>query len=85
MQRDAQPLAHLAFILEPGVAQDRYLAGSRFQQAFQNFDCGGLPCSVGAEQAEAFAGLDLEVEPAHGLEFAIVGLAQIAAMDGYGH
>jgi hypothetical protein len=44
-----------------------------------------LPCPVRPKQAKAFAGLDFEVQAAHGFEFAVVGLAQIAAVDGYGH
>ena len=67
------------------MTQDRHFAGSGCEQAFQNFDRRGLPRAVRPEQAEAFAGLDLEVQPTHSLDFAVISLAQIAALDGGGH
>ena len=85
LQRDAQPLAHFAFILAPGVAENRDLARSRLQQPFQDFDGRGLPCPVRTEQTEALSGLNFKVQPAHGLDFAVVGLAQVAALNGYRH
>jgi len=85
LQRDAQPLAHLAGIFPPGVSQNRYLAGGWLEKSFENFDGRSLPCSVGTEQAKTFAGLDFKIEPAHGFDFAVIGLAEIAALDGYGH
>jgi hypothetical protein len=85
LQRNAQPLAHFAGVLAPGVAENRNLAGCRLQQSLKNFDCRGLPCSVGAEESEALAGLNLEVQPAHGFELAVVGLAQVATLDSNGH
>src|SRR5262249_58958140 len=36
------------------------------QEALQDFHGGGLPRSVGAEQAEALAAADAQIEPVHG-------------------
>src|SRR3989442_9298262 len=55
------------------------------EQALQDFDGGGLPCTVWPEQAETFPGFDLEVQPANGLDLAVVSLPQVAALDGRGH
>ena len=67
------------------MPQDRHLTGSWRQQALEDFNGRSLPRPVRTEQAEALASFDLEVQPANGLYFAFVGLAQIAALDGWGH
>ena len=43
-----------------------------------------FPAPFGPEQAETFAGLNLEVQAAHGFDLTVIGLAQIAALDGRG-
>ena len=48
--------------------------------ALEDLDGGRLAGAVGAEQAEDLAALDLEGEPAHGLDRA-VGLAQVGDLD----
>ena len=85
LQRDAHGLAQLACVFLPRLAKNRDLAGGRLEQAFQNFDGGGLPCSVGAEQAEAFARLNFQIQAADGFNLAVVSLAQVAALNGGGH
>ena len=85
LQRDAQPLAQLALVALPRHAEDFDLARGRLQQAFENLDGGGLAGAVRSEQAEALAGLDGEIEPAHGFDLAVVGLRQAAASDGGFH
>jgi hypothetical protein len=67
------------------VAENRDLARCRLQQALEDFDGRGLPGPVRAEQTEAFSGLNLEIQPAHRFDFAVVGLAQIATLDSDGH
>ncbi len=44
-----------------------------------------FPAPFGPEKTEAFSGLNLEVQSAHGLDFAVVSLAQIATLDGNSH
>ena len=78
-------LAQLARVVLPGLAQNRDLSRGRRQQTFQDFDGGGLPCSVRSEQAEALARLDFQIQPADGFNLAVVGLAQVAALNGGGH
>ena len=62
----------------PGLSQNLDFAGSRRKQPLQNFDGGRLPGAGWAEQAKTFAGLDLQIESAYGLDLSLVGLAQIA-------
>ncbi len=52
------------------------------EKSFEDFDGCSLAGAVRAEQAEALSALDLEVEPAHGFHFAVVGLAQVTALNG---
>ena len=85
LQRDTQPLPQLARIFLPGMAENCGLPGGGFEQAFQDFDGRGLPRTVRTEQAETFAGGDFEVQAADGFDFPVVGLAQIAALDGGRH
>src|SRR3974377_1766551 len=85
LQRDAQPLAQLAFVARPGHAQDFYLAGSGLAQPFENFNGRRLARAVRSEQAETLTRLDRKVETAHRLDLAVVGFLQIAAPDGGSH
>ena len=59
---DAFVLAHVG----GGLAEDEGLAVGGEEQAEQQLDGGGLAGAVGAEQAEDFAAVDLEVEGAQG-------------------
>ena len=81
MQRDADPFAQLARVVVPGVAEDADFSGSGREQALEDFDGGGLPCSVGAKQSEALAGFDAQADAADGFDFSVVGLAQVDALD----
>jgi hypothetical protein len=67
------------------VAENRHLARSRLQQALENLDGRGLPCPIRTEQPEALARLNLKIQSTHGLNFAVIGLAQIATLDGNSH
>ena len=69
----------------PGPAENFDLARGRLQQAFQNLDGRGLSGAVRAEQAEALAGIDGEVETADGFDLAFISLTQPATLDGNGH
>src|SRR5437660_20121 len=82
---DRQPIAHFPLVLAPAVAQNRDFARGGLQQPFEDLDGCGLPCTVGTEESETFSGLDLKVEPTHCFHFAVVGLAQVAALDSEGH
>ena len=72
-------------IFVPSVAKDANFAGGRCEQAFEDFDGRGLPCSVRTEESEALASVDLQAEAADGFNFAIVGLAQVSALDWRSH
>ncbi len=67
------------------MAEDTDFSGSRREQALKNFDSGGLPCSVGAEESEALAGFDAQADAADGFDFSVVGLAQVGALDWRSH
>ena len=69
----------------PRHAKDFDFARSRRQQAFENFDGGGLAGAIRPEQTEALAGQDVEVQSADRLDLSVVGLLQIAAADGNFH
>jgi hypothetical protein len=56
-----------------------------YQQTFEDLDSCGLPRPIRPEQAEALAGLEPKVQSTHRLHFAVVSLAQIAALDGGSH
>ncbi len=61
-------------------AEDIHFAGSGAVEAFQNLDGGRLARAVGAEQTEALAMLDLQVDALHGMDRAVsprVLLAQV--------
>src|SRR5579864_4288546 len=65
LQRDAEPLAHLAVVLFPAMSENRNLAGGWGEQAFEDLDGRGLPCPVGTQEAETFTHLDFKIEAAH--------------------
>ena len=44
-----------------------------------------FPAPFGPSRPKHSPALDFEVQAAHGLNFAVVGLAQVAALDGGGH
>jgi hypothetical protein len=67
------------------VAKNRDLTGGGFDKSLEDFDGGGLPRSVRTQKAKALSGLDFQTQPADGFDFTVVGLAQVAALDGSGH
>src|SRR5262249_4287569 len=70
LQRDADALADLLVVVPaPAPAEYLDLAGGRIKQAFEDLDCGCLAGPVGAEQPEALARGDLQVEAANGLDW----------------
>ena len=79
LQRDADALLDGLVVAAPLHAQDFDFAAGGREQPFEDLDRGGLAGAVGAEQAEAFALLDGQIEPAHGVDRrpAIVAFAQI--------
>ena len=62
LQRHAQPLAEVVVVMAPPPAQHLDVARGGGEQALQDFDRGRLARAVRAEQAEALAAADLEVE-----------------------
>ena len=69
--------AHADAILERalghfGVETEHFdLAFGTRPQTFQDFDGGGLPGSIGPQQAEDFAFADVEIDAADGFEIAV--------------
>src|SRR5450755_3741609 len=74
LQRDAQPLAQLSLVAVPCHAENFDLARGWLQKAFQDFDGRGLARPVRAQQPEALASLDSEIESPNGLHLTVVGL-----------
>jgi hypothetical protein len=62
LQLDAEALLQRAGVGVPVHAQHLEIAGVARRQALAHLDGGGLAGAVGAEQSEAFAGEDLEVD-----------------------
>ena len=85
LQRDSQQFAQLALVARPRHAENFDLTRSRLQQPFENFDGRGLARAVRTEQSEALTGLDAEIESAHRLDLAVVGLLEVLAADGGFH
>src|SRR5579872_6241289 len=69
----------------PAIAEDLNLAGRWRQQAFEDFDGGRLARAIGAEQPEAFAFVDLQIQTTNGFNLALIGFLQVAAADSKGH
>jgi hypothetical protein len=67
------------------VTKNRNLTGGGIEQPFKDFDRGGLPCPIRAQEPEALPGLNLQTESANGFDFSVIGLAQVAAFNGSGH
>ena len=67
------------------MTEDADFSGTRREQALENFNGSGLPCSVGAEESEALAGFDTQANAADGFDFSVVGLAQVGALDWRSH
>ena len=65
----------------PRLPENCNLAGSCLEQAFENLNSGGLPCTVWAEQPETLTGVNLQIQPANSFDSAVVGLAQVTASD----
>ena len=87
LQRDADAFPDGGVVAAPAQAEDLDLAGGRGEQPFEDLDRRGLAGAVGAEQAEALARLDGQVEAAQRPRPAAgrVGLHEIRAADGGGH
>src|SRR5271165_685193 len=65
----------------PRHAEDFDLARGRIQQSFEDLDGCGFAGAIRAQQSEALACLDGEIQPSHGLDLAVVGLRQPATAD----
>src|SRR5262249_50032725 len=85
LQRDAKLLAQFPGLARPRTAENLDFTGRRRKQAFQDLDRRGLSCTIRPEQAKALPALDLQAESANGFDFAVVGLTQIATLDGKSH
>ena len=68
LQRDADALADVIVLSAPAQAEDFDLAGGGVEQAFEDLDGRRLAGAVRAEQAEALAALDRQVEAADRLD-----------------
>ncbi len=80
LQADADPVFDPARFQAGIVAEHQRLAGAALPEPFEDLDRGGLARAVGAEQAEYFAGEDLERETADCFKIA-VALPQTANGD----
>src|SRR5262249_5386327 len=75
-------------VTAPSFAEYFHLTGSRRQQPFENLDGRRLAGAVRAEQAETLRGLNLQVEPVHGIDDAFataVLFVQVTTEDGRRH
>jgi hypothetical protein len=62
LELHADALAQFLGVRAPVEAEEFDGAGIRRGEPFANFDGSGLPCSIGAKQAETFAGRNLKVD-----------------------
>ena len=62
-----EPLAQANVVGAPGLAEDFDLAGRGGQEPFEDLNRGRLAGTVGAEEAEALAGLHVQVEAIDGV------------------
>src|SRR5439155_15968653 len=62
LQGNAEALAQRVVIFAPALAEHAHLAAGWSKQPFQDFDGGHLARAIGAEQAEAFARVNLQIE-----------------------
>jgi len=81
LELDTQSTAQLAFVVPPGMTQQPDLAGIGLAKALKDLDRRSLAGAVGAEQAEALAAMDIEVQAGDGDDRAVT-LDEVAAMDG---
>ncbi len=84
MQGDAQALPQGIIVFTPAPAEDFNVPGGGRQKAFQNFDRRCLAGPIGPEQAEAFAGLHLEIQTVDGIHrsrAAGIAFPQVTAQD----
>ena len=65
LKRDTDLLLEPAVALAPRLAQNFDGPRGGFEQAFEDFNRCRLACPVRAQQAEALALVDLQVEPVH--------------------
>ena len=77
LERDADPLTKRRSVALPGLAKDVDFARVAFEEAFTDFDGGGLAGAVRPDEAEAFLCPHLQVEAVHG-DHAAIRLAQVA-------
>ena len=77
LQLDAEPLAEPRRVGGPAEPEHFHVARIRRGQPLADLDGGGLAGAVGAEQPEAFAGADLEVQARDG-DHVVIALAQVA-------
>ena len=75
LKLDAEPLAQVALVRVPPLAEHFDDAGIRLGETLADLDRGGLARPIGAEQAEALAGAHREVESVDSNDVA-VGLAE---------
>jgi hypothetical protein len=71
LKLDAQQLAEIVGIRFPAPAEHFNAAGIGGEEPFADLDRGRFSGTVGAEEAEAFAGLDLKVEAIDGDDIVI--------------
>src|SRR5229473_5066933 len=81
LQRDPDFFTQLARMRFPRLPENTDLSGSGFEQTFQNFDGGGFSRSVRPQQAETFSRPNLQIQSTDRLNFAVIGLAEVAALD----
>src|SRR5271169_2078276 len=81
LQRDSKQFAQVALMALPRHTENLDLAGSRFQQTFQDLDGSGLSGAIRPQQSEALACLDGEIQPSHRFDLAVVGLFQPSTAD----
>ena len=85
LQRDADLLPQITGMALPGLPENGHVASGRLEQAFQNLDGRGFSRAIRTKQSEALAGMNLEIQPAHGFDFAVIDFTEIAALNGDRH
>src|SRR5205085_9926035 len=80
LRHDADPCVHLAPVGVGVEPEHRELAAVHLGEAVDRLHRRRLPGAIRAEEAEALAGPDREVDPAHGLDLA-VGLDEAPRLD----
>ena len=77
----ADEWSDLAVLVADGFAVDHCLASGWFEECGEDFDGGGFACAVWADESEAVALFDGEVEVFECAEFAVV----FTEVDGFDH